>query len=281
MISPSYQLAHEFVSDLLTEDHPLPPDDFDIVLNFYARCGSVFDISFEQWWLERGADLFLSSGGAARFIPYRVDLSKSVKQQMSDFKDFMALQNEARKFKNDAQSVNLIFAKVHKKSMRSRISLVMDKARREALGKPLTNWELATFTGLESSQLNGLAIGMKLSGKNEAKRVYAGMWVSRLIKEAAFIAEHAARGVFPNLDKTQFMLELDFRKIDMYSRIELKHHSNIVRDKRVISKLTAKEFYRKLLPSDLRAKLKIRDLVDQKVNVIIKKMERERIANGG
>ena len=279
LISPSYQLAHEFVNALLSVEHPAPPDDFDEVLNFYARCGSVFDISFEQWWSERGANLFAYSNDSKRVIPYRVDMSKSVKDLVVEFKDFLTMATESRRVASSGPSLNLLSSKVHKKTLRSRLGLVMDKARRDAVGKPLTNWELAIFSGLESSQLNGLAIGMKLSGKNEAKRVYAGMWVSRLIKEAGSIAEQAARGVFPKPERIPTMLDLDFPKIDAYSRMALKHYVKNVREKRANSKLTNKAFYRKLLPADVRAKIKIRELVDEKVKLTIKKMERDRIAN--
>lgn len=280
LISPSYQLAHEFVNDSLNDEHPAPPDDFDNVLNFYARCGSVFDISFEEWWFERGANLFVCSNNSKRVFSYRVDMSKSVKDLLIDFKDFLTV---ATKLKHEASrdsSLNLLSSKAHKKTLRSRLGLVMDKARRDASGKPLTNWELAIFSGLESTKLNGLSIGMKLSGKNEQTRTYAGMWVSRLMKEAECIAENAARGIFPSLDKRPAMLELDFLKIDTYSRMELKKFVAVLREKRSQSKLSAKAFYRKQLPADIRKKLNLKDLVDLRVEAAVRQIERERRNSG-
>lgn len=280
LISPSYQLAHELVSDSVTVDYPSPPEDFDKVLNFYARCGSVFDITFEQWWEERGAELFLKSGDAARFITYRVDMSKSAQQQIREFNEFLKFQIEARKNKNASNSFNLISSKAHKKTLRTRISLVMDKAKRLSVGKPLTNWELAIFSGLESPHLKGLSFGMKLSEKNKAKRVYAGMWVSRLIKEAGVIAENAARGSYPNLVLGQSMLELDFKKIDFYAHEEMSKFILQQRKRRSQSKLSAKNFYRKQLPADIRSKLKIKELVDVNVELELRKIERDRRSSG-
>lgn len=220
--------------------------------------------------------MFATSNDSKRVFSYRVNISKPVKDLLIEFKDFLTVTTEQRRVASSGSSLNVLSSKVHKKTLRSRLGLVMDKAKRDAVGKSLTNWELAIFSGLVSTKLNGLAVGMKLSAKNEPARIYAGMWVSRLIKEAGCISENAARGAFPSLAKTPAMLELDFLKIDWYARTESMKFFGVLRAKRSQSKLPAKAFYRKQLPADIRKQLNLNEMVAKKVEVEVRKIERVR-----
>jgi hypothetical protein len=58
-MSPSYELARMESKDELSPNHnELIPEDFESVRNTYKLVGDVKHINFEDWWIEKGNQLF-------------------------------------------------------------------------------------------------------------------------------------------------------------------------------------------------------------------------------
>lgn len=71
-LSPSYELARRYRSTkgrLTKEDAARLPADFDRVLEIYDTFGNVQEFLFKTWWVDRAVELFGISGAPSKTVP--------------------------------------------------------------------------------------------------------------------------------------------------------------------------------------------------------------------
>lgn len=209
-VSPSYQLAHKHRTVGLTEEEKKQqPKDFKKVLQVYDACGDVINQSFDSWWNERGKELLRASQPKSDLLVYPVDLKTPTAKLIKDFSQFVTEIKTAKKGK--PSPVAILHNKIKLGALHVRLELINEKGRLEMRsGKRIEHWRLAVQTGLKSKWKADLTPTSKKTPNNEEARTILGVLVSKHLKEALWIAENAARGVFPSLEPIDTGLELDF-----------------------------------------------------------------------
>lgn len=208
--SPSFQLAHKHRTvGLSKEEKKLQPKDFKKVLAIYDACGDVINQSFDSWWNERGRELLRASQPKGSLIVYPVDLKTPTAKLIKDFSDFVT-EIKATKSGNHSP-ITILHNKIKLGALHVKLELINEKGRLEfRSGKRIEHWRLAVQTGLKSKWKANLTPTSKKTSDNEPARMTLGVLVSKHLKEALWIAENAARGIFPSLEPIDTGLELDF-----------------------------------------------------------------------
>ena len=178
--SPSYQLAHRFMTGtLLSSDQVDRVNDWEQVLNTYALCGNIFALPFLEWWEKTGRDLFYEK---------QDDGSYSEKGRIS-----------------------LLVNKVNELTLHEALKLIRGKPQLEQRhGRKIENWTLGVYTGIKSIWTSQLKVGDKRTPENLEARNTLGILVSKKLRIALFICEHAARGKFPLASPIDSGLVFDF-----------------------------------------------------------------------
>lgn len=227
LISPSYQLArkHRLVGLSDDEQFLLPPD-FNRVLEIYDACGDIFVMDFEDWWEERGRDILRSSKSSEDLIAYPVDLRQPADVLIKEFSGFIRQVQVDRK-SQATSPITILPNKTRIKALDTRLALVNDKGRLEwKNGKKIENWRLGTEVGISSKWTTELKNLNKRTYDNLEARTNLGILVSKHLKEALYLAENAARGVFPSLMPSTAKLPLNFEQTWLLTKDQLKisHH---------------------------------------------------------
>ena len=181
-ISPSYQLAHRLKTGLAAPNqessHIL---DWDLVMNTYDIAGDVFSVTFLQWWEVVGRNVFYT------------------KQPDGSF----ASEGPIRLMINKLNIMTLVKAPV----------LVCEKAIDERSTvvetNKVENWRLGVECNIPSKWTKVLKKNSKKTLDNLEARTALGVLVSKKLKEALYIAENAARGIYPSNAKIRTGLEFD------------------------------------------------------------------------
>jgi len=250
MASPSYQLAHQVRTTGMPKDVPVTvPADFDRVLAVYDVCGNVYEIEFDDWWEERGRDLLRHPSDAGSLIAYPVDLAQSPNRLIDDFTAFVR-QAKADRTSKRMPAITFLTNKVRLSALDARLALINDKGRIERrTGKKISNWRLGVEVQLKSKWTDELKTATKNTSDNLEARTSLGILVSKHLKEAFYLAEHAARGVFPSLEPIDTGLSFDYEQVWKLSsqQIKLAHHRR--REKIKLGLAVRKTYYeRKVKP---------------------------------
>lgn len=256
VVSPSYQLAHRQRTTGIPRDEASGlPTDFNRVLEIYDLCGNIYETDFEDWWEERGRDLLRNPSDAGDFLAYPVDLSKSPTELFDEFKAFI------RQVKTDraamtAPKIKFLTNKVRISALHSRLALVNDKGRLERkAGKKIPNWRLGVEVRLKSKWTDELKDATKNTQDNLEARTSLGILVSKHLKEALYLAENAARGVFPLLTPIDSGLSFDHTRTLELSDQQIKLSHRRRREKIKSSVSVRKTYYeRKVKPMIKRQK---------------------------
>jgi hypothetical protein len=228
MISPSYQLAHKLRTkgDRSIGKEQLP-SDFKKVLEIYDLCGDIFSRNFEGWWEERGRDLLRRRDYQGDLIAYPVDLTYSANKLVDEFTAFVNQAKADRKF-NRSPDISFLTNKVRISALHARLALVNDKGRIERkTGKKISNWRLGVEVKLKSKWADELKAVTKNTIENLEARINLGILVSKHLKEALYLSENAARGIFPSLIPIDSGLSFDFERTLELSTCQIKleqHH---------------------------------------------------------
>lgn len=250
MASPSYQLAHRQRTVGLTKSEKGQlPTDFKRVLEIYELCGNVYETEFEDWWEERGRDLLRDPNDAGNLIAYPVDLSQSPNRLIAEFTAFVR-QAKADRSSKRRSAIRFLTNKVRLSALHARLALVNDKGRIERkTGKKISNWRLGVEVKLKSKWTDELKTATKNTIDNLEARTSLGILVSKHLKESFYLAENAARGVFPSLEPIDTGLSFDYEQIWKLSsqQIKLAHHRR--REKIKLGLAVRKTYYeRKVKP---------------------------------
>ncbi len=256
IISPSYQLAHRQRTVGIPKSEMVElPSDFNRVLETYDLCGNIYETEFEDWWNERGKDLLRSPADAGDLLAYPVDLSLSTNRLIDQFTAFVR-QTKADRAGITDPKIKFLTNKVRLGALHLRLALVNDKGRLERRsGKKISNWRLGVEIDLKSKWTDGLKNIKKNTSDNLEARTSLGILVSKHLKEALYIAENAARGVFPLLAPIHTGLSFDYEKTWELSTQQIKISQQRRREKIKSGAPVRKTYYeRKVKPMIKRQK---------------------------
>ncbi len=235
-LSPSYELARLHRSHGLTnEQKKLLPKDFDKVLETYDLLGDVQSIMFRSWWLKRGLHAFgnpYSKPKVHQITSLKADkdidlseISLDLNQFLSDTRreeglagsilisiplggrrsDVLKQINKLLK-QQDAlgpalmptkkPKIELMGKRLHVNALLSGLRVLIFKAAQPKW----ENWRLGACAELSKSYSDVLDYkGPKKSATpiEQDDRIIMGKITSRALKRFEFMAENAARGMFP------------------------------------------------------------------------------------
>ena len=223
LMSPSFQLAYKLrTQGLNKEERSLLPSDFNRVLEIFDLCGNIFETDFDSWWEDRGRDLLRSSNQYEDLIAYPVDLSKSANILIKEFTNFVSEVKSLRKSK-PTSPITILTNKTRLQALHLRLALVNDKGRLEwKSGKKIENWRLGVEVDIKSKWTTELKTATKNTIDNLEARTSLGILVSKHLKEALYLAEHAARGIFPSVEAIDTGLTFDFEKTWLLAKNQIK-----------------------------------------------------------
>lgn len=269
LASPSYQLAHKFRTVGLSKDEKrMTPKDFKKVLEVYDACGDVANMGFEAWWDSTGRFQLRSHTRTDQLIVYPVDLSLRADTLVRQFQDFV---KAAKSTKNlPVPRIRIVTNKVRTTALHAKAALIYEKGRAELRRKTrIENWRLAVMTGLKSKWSKGLKEGSKKTVDNMEARVFLGALVSKHFKEALYLAENAARGVFPSMEPIETGLEFDYTESYRLLGTYLKN-KNI---ERLVSRNAGMKVRKTYYERKVKPEIKRQRMIDALVEARIKVME--------
>ena len=208
-ISTSYWLAHRVIGLGENIAEAELPADFDQVLNTYRLIGNVFQKEFYEWWLEGGKDVFATNKKKLFWLGIDPNKSREVLQ-----KEFDAFLNKLDANSQTSDKIVFQVNKIRMDSLDHRHDLVHERAWR--LGKhwekePL--WKLIRWGQYPSERRKEIRINSKRKSSNVEVRAYLTMLASKSLKIALYIAENAARGIFPSQEPLESALDFEYERI--------------------------------------------------------------------
>jgi len=222
-ISPSYDLAHQYRHKKISQKvFKNLPKDFDKVLMLYDKIGDVNRISFDDWWDKAGITLLAPDRKKAKII-YQINLTKPKEKILKEFQQFIDDIN-FKPFNPIAPQISFLNNRMHVATLVDRHLLVIERSK---LGLNKTTdksskvpyWKMASESQISTSNIRfGKALPQILKDEskrksNKKKKNYLTMLISKNLKEALYISENAARGVFPCKEPVLDCLEFDYLKI--------------------------------------------------------------------
>ena len=208
-ISTSYWLAHRVIGlgeNIAEEDLPA---DFDQVLNTYRLLGNVFQKEFYEWWLEGGKDVFATNKKKLFWLGIDPNKSREVLQ-----KEFDAFLNKLEAKSLTPDKIVFEVNKIRLSSLDHRHDLVHERAWRAGKHwekEPL--WKLIRWGQYPSERRKEIRINSKRKSSNVEVRAYLTMLASKNLKIALYIAENAARGIFPSQEPLETALDFEYERI--------------------------------------------------------------------
>ena len=183
LISPSYQMAHQFMTANIKDAAKLESvAHWDKVLQTYAICGDVYSMPFLKWWDSTGRKIFYTQQTDGTYLPQ--------------------------------DSFNLLTNKVNVLTLVKGFLLVNNKSSTERFeGKRIENWRLGVESNVPSKWTQQLKRNSKKTHDNLEARTTLGILVSKKLKEALYLAENAARSEFPSITPVASGLEFDYDHI--------------------------------------------------------------------
>jgi hypothetical protein len=226
LISPSYYKAHQFVTGRsVRRDVNSNISQWDLVLETYALCGNVYAMPFLGWWETVGRALFYTKQNDGTYLPQG--------------------------------SISLLNNKLNERTLIECLTLVNEKPRLEKMNSSrVENWRLGVECGIHSKWTHQLKGTSKKTHDNLEARTALGILVSKKIREALYIAENAARGVFPSLSHIDSGLAFDYPVIHELCKINLKLENEDKRNRIKLGERVPRSFFvRKVLPKQNKAKI--------------------------
>ena len=212
--SPSYQAVER---DLLGQKSPYPlPKDYKLVAKIIQDFGPLYKMREVSWWRETGMHLYGIKAPApkAKGIGLLNDdhnelvVNKSAYDSLVvDFPLSMTVSDAVKQFKKIAEEFD--FIKSTPKTLKPKYQLEKIKLRERNLrlgldalsfySKKMPLWQIGNELNLVPSKtFNQKLLDSKNAYKYSENKEIMSIAASRLIKNAALVAENAARGRFPN-----------------------------------------------------------------------------------
>jgi hypothetical protein len=212
--SPSYQAVER---DLLGQKSPYPlPKDYKLVAKVIQDFGPLYKMREVSWWRETGMYLYgikapapqarlvgLLNGDQAKLV-----VNKSTYDSIViDFPLNMTVSDAVKQFKKIANGFD--FVKTTPKILKPKYQLEKIKLREKNLKlgldalhlytKKMPLWQIGnTLNLVPSKTFDESLLSSKNAYKYSENKEVMSIAASRLIRNAALVAENAARGRFPN-----------------------------------------------------------------------------------
>lgn len=218
--------------------------DFDRVLKTYDEFGDLSNNQFVRWWEERGIDIFgydfapprpVKIGQLDRNEEVRDEININLKRYLNNHRPgqgnpptiFIALPlviPKRRLLKQVSQMIDQANVPVPIKAQKAKrsfsakrlryepLQMYLDVLRGRARDPDMPLWKLGLNCNISSKNKDSIAADAKPNSNNVDQRIVLAVLTSRALKNAIYIAEHAARGDFPLKTKRQVPV-YDWEKI--------------------------------------------------------------------
>lgn len=207
VISPSYWLAHKIKTKKRINTEEKIPSDIKTVLKTYEIVGNVYDLLFEDWWEKNGYELFYENKVKQKLTLY-IDLNMPKKQILENVNRNLDDALKARTNKKINQ-FNFLINKIRDTALFVKLRIIEEKCNAFKLQKKIPNWQIAVNVGYGSKHLKKVDLDSKKTQSNTYSRDYLGMFVAKKYTEAIYIAENAARGLFPLATAPKYYLNFN------------------------------------------------------------------------
>lgn len=215
-VSPSYQLVHAIRKGEKSKSSAKGVIHLSQVMKIYDIVGDVFNIHFLAWWETKGHLLF--SGKEFVNLSIKLDLIKDKKSELARIKSIIDSQYE--KYIRQEPFLQLQKNKIRFQTLEDRMSLLEAKAYDFIFDKPKSpGWRLLDIAEVTNTQ-HSLKRREKKTTLNTYERSYLTMLSSRHLNEALLLAENAALGKFPCLDKNPSPLKFDLQRVSQFQGLE-------------------------------------------------------------
>lgn len=257
-LSPSYELARRYRAGIITnEEQAALPGDFDRVLAVFDDLGDVQRVLFRPWWMETGIRFFGSQGDkpvVQRVASLKLGSkrTKLASQQLVDYMSGAWADQGKQTTMIAAIPVGMPKAKVMKA-----VAALLDKytvAERNThmepkyrlLGKRQNGKALLAYlrvvhirSAMWKTQLWRVGSRSKISfsysrsvnskdkvqygGQGTHERIMLGIMTSRALLRGKYIAENAARGIFPSYATLPEAMDFEFESNKLYKKISSRN----------------------------------------------------------
>lgn len=256
-LSPSYELARRHRQNkgrLSQKDRQRLPADFDTVLGVYDDFGDVQQLFFKQWWLQRGLKLLGSQGDRPET---ELMFKASSQQPLTDDKLKRIRHYFSTAWKEAHQPEVLVLAvplNIGRQKALREVKKLIDRHAVNLFQPPTPKYQLADKDMHVKSLIDAMAVLYMRAAKPDFKLWQVGveanisksyskmfnskttkrnssngeelrhleMMTSRKYRHARFIAENAARGIFPSMKRPIHMVDFDPSEFNQVISAKLK-----------------------------------------------------------
>lgn len=238
-LSPSYELARRYRATkckLSQSDQDRLPADFEKVLEIYDAFGDVQKYLFKTWWVERGVDLFGIQGAPSRTVPIYKFARGSDPDKARLYAAVTKFLDSTRSKQNKPPSILLtIPLDSTRQKVLKEIKAVLDEHIQEPSVPAKPRYALVAKDMHVQNVIDAMSVlyirsarpDWKLWQIGEECKIKKGrkgrspdpnafdslrtleQMTSRKLKTAAYIAENAARGIFPSQSKPKYFVKFD------------------------------------------------------------------------
>jgi hypothetical protein len=217
-VSPSFQLAHAIRKGEKSKSSAKGVMHLSQVMKIYDIVGDVFNTNFPAWWETKGHLLF--SGKEFVNLSIKLDLIKDKKIELARIKNI--IDNQYEKYLWQDPFLHLQKNKIRFQTLEDRMHLLEAKACDFIYDSPKSpGWRLLDIAEVINTK-HSLRYRVKNTSLNTYERSYLTMLSSRHLNEALLLAENAALGKFPCLDKNPSSLKFDLRRVSELEGIEAR-----------------------------------------------------------
>lgn len=217
-VSPSFQLVHAIRKGDKSTSSAKGVMHLSQVMKIYDIVGDVFNTNFPAWWETKGHLLF--AGKEFIYLSIKLDLIKDKRSELARIKNIIDKQYEKHLRQNSL--LQLQKNKIRFQTLEDRMLLLEAKAYDSIFDKPKSpGWKLLDIAEVLNTK-HGLRYRVKKTTLNTYERSYLTMLSSRHLNEALLLAENAALGKFPCLDKNPSSLKFDLWRVSELQGIEAR-----------------------------------------------------------
>jgi len=215
-VSPSFQLAHAIRKGEKSKSSAKGLMHLSQVMKIYDIVGDVFNTNFPAWWETKGYLLFAGKGFIKLSI--KLDLMRDKKSELARIKNIIESQYDKNLLHEPL--LQLQKNKIRFQTLEDRMQLLEAKACDFIHDSPKSpGWKLLDIAEVINTK-HSLRYRVKKTSLNTYERSYLTMLSSRHLNEALLLAENAALGKFPCLDKNPSSLKFDLSRVSKLEGIE-------------------------------------------------------------
>lgn len=236
-LSPSYELARRYRAKkgkLSKADQDRLPADFEKVLEIYDAFGDIQKYLFKTWWVERGVDLFGIQGAPSTTVPI-YKFARGSNSDKAKVNEAVAKYLDATRAKLNKPPAILLALPLDstRQKVLKEIKALLDKHIQEPPEPAKPKYGLAAKDTHVQNVIDAMSVLYIRSARPDWKLWQIGeeckikknrkgrspdpdafdnlrtleQMTSRKLKTATYIAENAARGIFPSQSKPKHFVK--------------------------------------------------------------------------